>query len=193
MTRRALESPAEGIAITTTRGSHMAVSAAKPHTSLAIDWSEFRQGWRVLVLALVGIATSVTVAPIYAFGTLVLPLQEAFGWSRGEIQSAAAFQFGSCIIAFKVAGWLNKRYGLRPVTLGSLVALPLAYLLMTLNTGALWQLNLGFVLLAFAGVGTMHVTWTQLTCLWFDKNRGLALAVILCGSGLAALVLPASL
>jgi len=162
----------------------------KPRRSLAIDPVEFHQGWRVLILALVGIATSVGVAPIYAFGTLVLPLQEAFGWSRGEIQAAAAFQFGASVVAFQLAGWLNKRHGLRPVALCSLVALPLALVAMTFNTGRLWQLNLGFALLAIAGVGTLHVTWTQLVCLWFDKNRGLALAIILCGTGLAALVLP---
>ncbi len=162
-------------------------------TSLAIDWAEFRLGWRVLILALIGMATSVGVAPIYAFGTLVLPLQEAFGWSRGDIQSAAAFQYGSSIVAFQLAGWLNKRYGIRPVTLCSFISLPLAYLLMTFNGGALWQLNLGFGLLAFAGVGTLHVTWTQLTCLWFERNRGLALAIILCGSGLTALVVPSLL
>ncbi len=159
-------------------------------TSLAIDWAEFRLGWRVLILALIGMATSVGVAPIYAFGTLVLPLQEAFGWSRGDIQSAAAFQYGSSIVAFQLAGWLNKRYGIRPVTLCSFITLPLAYLLMTFNGGALWQLNLGFGLLAFAGVGTLHVTWTQLTCLWFERNRGLALAAILCGTGMMALLLP---
>ena len=171
----------------------MVTSIEKTKVSIAVDWTEFGQGWRVLLLALIGIATSVGVAPIYSFGTLVLPLQEAFGWSRGEIQSAAAFQYASSVVAFQLAGWLNKRYGLRPVTLGSLLALPLAYLLMTFNTGHLWQLNLGFALLAFAGVGTLHVTWTQLTCLWFDKNRGLALAIILCGTGLTALILPSVL
>ncbi|WP_296255167.1 MULTISPECIES: MFS transporter [unclassified Pseudomonas] len=171
----------------------MATFADKPKVSLAVDWTEFAQGWRVLILSLIGIATSVGVAPIYAFGTLVLPLQEAFGWSRGEIQSAAAFQYASSVLAFQLAGWLNKRYGLRPITLGSLLALALAYVMMTFNTGHLWQLNLGFALLAFAGVGTLHVTWTQLTCLWFEKNRGLALAVILCGTGLTALILPSLL
>lgn len=171
----------------------MVRSADTPRASIALDWSEFSQGWRVLVLALMGIATSVGVAPIYAFGTLVLPLQEAFGWSRGEIQSAAAFQYASSVLAFQLAGWLNKRYGLRPVTLASLLLLPLAYVAMTFNSGHLWQLNLGFALLAFAGVGTLHVTWTQLTCLWFDQNRGLALAIILCGTGLTALILPSAL
>lgn len=34
------------------------------------------------------------------------------------------------------------------------------------------------------------MTWTQVVNLWFDKNRGLALAMILSGSGIAGLVLP---
>src|SRR5690606_30145668 len=42
----------------------------------------------------------------------------------------------------------------------------------------------------FAGMGTTMVTWTQLVNLWFERNRGLALAIILCGTGSAALVLP---
>src|SRR5690606_4138340 len=39
-------------------------------------------------------------------------------------------------------------------------------------------------------MGTTMVTWTQLVNLWFDRNRGLALAIILCGTGSAALILP---
>src|SRR5690606_11021863 len=37
---------------------------------------------------------------------------------------------------------------------------------------------------------TIAITWTQLVNLWFERNRGLALAVILCGTGLMAMVLP---
>jgi MFS family permease len=158
--------------------------------SFALDLAEFRLGWRVLILTLFGIATAVVTAPLYAFGPLVVPLQEAFGWQRGEIQPAIAFMYGSSVIAMQFTGWLNTRYGMRPVTLYSLIALPAVYLLMTLNTGSIWQLYLGFALMAFAGVGTMHVTWTQLICLWFEKNRGLALAIALCGTGLSAVVMP---
>ncbi|MBA1204273.1 MFS transporter [Pseudomonas capeferrum] len=161
--------------------------------SLAIDLTEFRQGWRVLILALLGIGTSVGVAPLYSFGTLVLPLQEAFGWSREQIQPAIAFLFAFSIIAVQISGWMIRRYGLRPVAICSLVTLSVGFLLLTLMTGAIWQLYAGYALLAFAGMGTTVVTWTQLVNLWFERNRGLALAIILCGTGLAALVLPPSI
>jgi|SRR5690554_6196820 len=168
----------------------MSKVAVKTRTSMAIDLAEFRQGWRVLVLALIGIGTSVSVAPLYAFGTMVVPMQEAFGWSRGEVQSSIAFLFASSVIAIQFTGWLNKRYGLRPVALVSLVTLPIGYLAMTLNTGSIIQLYAGYAMLAFAGLGTLQVTWTHFVNLWFDKNRGLALAIILCGTGLSGLVMP---
>lgn len=168
----------------------MSQARVKASASMAIDLTEFKQGWRVLVLALIGIGTSVSVAPLYAFGTMVVPMQEAFGWSRGEVQSSIAFLFASSIIAIQFTGWLNKRYGLRPVALVSLLTLPVGYLIMTLNTGSILQLYAGYAMLAFAGLGTLQVTWTHFVNLWFDKNRGLALAIILCGTGLSGLVMP---
>ena len=171
----------------------MSSTAGKSRTSIAIDWTEFRLGWKILILALLGIGTGASVAPLYSFGTMVVPIQEAFDWTRGEIQMAISFQIATSVFTIQIAGWLNNRYGLRPVTIISLLALPLAFFAITLNTGSLWQLYLRYAMLSFAGMGTMYVTWTQLTCLWFEKNRGLALAIILCGSGLAALVQPSLL
>jgi MFS family permease len=171
----------------------MSISAGKSRTSVSIDWTEFRLGWKVLILALLGVGTGVSVAPLYSFGTMVVPLQEAFGWTRGEVQAAISFQIAASVVTIQIAGWLNKRFGMRPVSLISLVALPLSFFAITLNTGSLWQLYLGYAVLSVAGMGTMYVTWTQLTCLWFEKNRGLALATILCGSGLSAMVLPSLL
>ncbi|MDB6052129.1 MAG: putative major facilitator superfamily transporter [Pseudomonas sp.] len=165
----------------------------KTEQSLAINFAEFRVGWRILILALIGIGTSVSVAPLYAFGSMMVPLQDAFGWTRGEIQPAISFLFGCSVVSIQITGWLFKRYGIRSVTICSLVTLPLAYLLITFNTGSIWQLYGGYMLLAFAGLGTMQVTWTQLVNLWFDVNRGLALAIILCGTGMAALTLPSLL
>jgi MFS family permease len=66
----------------------------------------------------------------------------------------------------------------------------LGYLALTLFHGTLWHLYLGFGLLAFAGVGTLQVTWSHLVNDWFERNRGLALAIVLSGTGLAASVLP---
>ncbi len=165
-------------------------SQEKKRSSLAIDFTEFRLAWKVLVLSLVGILTSVSTAPLYSFGSLVLPLQERFGWSREEIQPAIAFLFAAAIVSVQISGWLIRRYGLRPVGIISLLTLALGYLLITFIDGSIWQLYSAYTLLAFAGMGTTTVTWTQLVNLWFDRNRGLALAITLSGTGLAALVLP---
>jgi MFS family permease len=41
-------------------------------------------------------------------------------------------------------------------------------------------------------MGTMQVTWTHLVNLWFERNRGLSLALVLSGTGLAAALIPSA-
>ena len=55
---------------------------------LAIDLTEFKLGWRIVVLAMLGLAINANASMLYAFGTLVIPLQAAFGWARGDLQAA---------------------------------------------------------------------------------------------------------
>src|SRR5690606_10645100 len=94
------------------------------------------------------------------------------------------------IVAAQLAGWLNLRYGLRVVTLVSLVMLSLSLFVLSRVGGSIWMLYLGFFLVPLAGVGTLQITWSHLVNLWFEENRGFALAIILSGSGLAAIMLP---
>ena len=68
------------------------------------DFSEFKRGWRVVVLGLFGICTSITAALLYAFGTLVIPLEQAFGWSRGDLQASITFLFAGVGGRFDIGG-----------------------------------------------------------------------------------------
>jgi MFS family permease len=169
---------------------HSASAPAPRWGAAAIDLSEFRRGWSILLLCLFGVMTMVSATTLYGFGALILPLQEAKGWSRAELQPAISCMFFGVVLASQAAGWLNDRYGARRVTLGSLAVLSVGYLAMTQLGDSIWQLYIGFMLLAMAGVGTLQVTWTYLVNLWFERNRGLALAVILCGTGIAAGIMP---
>jgi MFS family permease len=161
--------------------------------SAAIDLKEFKRGWRIIVLALIGVATSAAVMPLYGFGVMVVPLQDALGWARGDLLATATFLSFGAVFSSQLAGWMNKKYGMRPVAIVSLLLLPLAFLAMSQVDklgDSVWILYLLFFLTTFAGIGTLQVTWTQLVNLWFDENRGLALAMILSGSGIAGLILP---
>lgn len=151
---------------------------------------EFGRGWRIVLLALAGAGTTASVTLLYGFGTLVLPLQKAFGWSRGDLQLAISCLSGGVVIASQLAGWCNLRWGLRRMALISLVGLALALLCITAVRGSIYWLYLGFFLAPIAGTGITFVTWTQLVSQWFDHRRGLALALVLCGSGLSAAILP---
>lgn len=160
------------------------------HASKALDLSEFKRGWHILLLSTIGVATSVSAILLYGFGTMVIPLQKAFGWARGDLQIAIAFMSIGAIVSSQVAGWLNNRYGMRKVTLCSLAALACGLFGMTQIRGPVWSLYVGFMLLALAGVGTLQITWSHIVNLWFERNRGLALSIILSGTGIAAIIMP---
>lgn len=156
----------------------------------AIDFSEFRQGWRVLLLSVVGIAISINASLLYGFGTLVVPLEQAFGWSKSEQQVAITFLFGGAVVSLQLVGWFNLRFGMKRITVISLALLSLAYLATTQLHGSVWSLYLAFAILPLVGMGALAVTWTQLLSLWYDRNRGLALAIGLFGTGLTAAIIP---
>ena len=156
----------------------------------AVDLTEFRQSWRILVLSVIGIAISINASLLYGFGTLVIPLEEAFGWDKSSLQASITFLFASAVISLQIVGWLNMRYGMKRVTMTSLVLISIGYLGTTQIEGSIWTLYLAFSVLPLLGMGCLAVTWTQLLNIWFEKNRGLALAIGLSGTGITAAIVP---
>jgi MFS family permease len=160
---------------------------------LGIQFSEFKRAWRVVVLATLGLAINSNSAMLYAFGAMVVPLQRAFAWQRADLQTAVSFLFMGSILGSQSVGWLNLRFGLKRVTLISLCALSLAYVAMTRLGPSIVQLYVILLVASVASMGTMHATWTYLVNLWFERNRGLALALVLSGTGLAAILVPSAI
>lgn len=159
---------------------------------LGIDLTEFKNAWRIVVLATLGLAISSNSSMLYAYGALMVPLQQTFGWARADLQSAVSFMFLGSVVASQIVGWLNLRFGMKRVTIISLCALSLSFLAMTRMGPSIVTLYLSFFLMSLASMGTIHVTWTHLVNLWFEQNRGLALAMALSGTGLAAMLIPSA-
>lgn len=96
------------------------------------------------------------------------------------------------MVGSQLVGWLNQRYGMKRVTHLSIISLSLCFAAMTQMGRAIGWLYFFFALLPITSLGTMHVTWTHLVNLWFERNRGLSLALVLSGTGLSAALLPSS-
>ncbi|OGA97624.1 MAG: MFS transporter [Burkholderiales bacterium RIFCSPHIGHO2_12_FULL_69_20] len=159
---------------------------------LGIDLAEFRRAWRIVLLATLGLAINSNSAMLYAYGAMMVPLQQAFDWQRADLQSAVSFIFMGSVLSSQVVGWLNLRFGMKRVTIVSLCSLSLTYLAMTRMGPSIVHLYVMFFVMSVASMGTMHVTWTYLVNLWFERNRGLALALVLSGTGLAAMLVPSA-
>ena len=158
--------------------------------ALAAPASEFLQGRTIVLLALLGMSTSVSALLLYSFGAMVVPLQQGLGWSRADIQVAAACISAGGAISVNFVGWLNLRHGMRAVSTVSLVALSLGLLALSRMEGSIGWLYLGYFVLPFIGIGTTPVTWTEIINRHFVRRRGLALSIALCGTGVAAATLP---
>ncbi len=163
------------------------------HAAAVAPPGEFSTGWPTLVLALAGVATSVSALLIYSLGTFIVPLEAALGWSRADLQIAVSFLAAGGALSVNLVGWLNLRYGMRAVSAVSMLAVALGFASLALMKGSIGWMYLGYFVLPFIGLGTTPVTWTHIVALHFHRHRGLALSLVLCGTGLSAAILPSLL
>jgi MFS family permease len=152
--------------------------------------SEFRQGAKPLAAALLGVACGASPLPFNVLPLVMGPIHKEFGWDFATI-SAGVTLFG--IIASLMApvfGGLADKFGVRPVALISLFAFGVVFggfYFLPASTTGYW---LFWAVLGAIGIGSTPVTWSRAISLWFNRNRGLALGIMLLGTSLAALTVP---
>ena len=152
--------------------------------------NEFARAWTVIVAAAVGVGLGVTGLPIYTTGQFVRPLQEAFGWGRAQSTGGLIFLTIGSVLMAPVIGTLIERFGVVRVAVVAQVGLSIGYFGLTLNGGSVPAYYAGWAVLAVLGAGTSPIVWTRAVASWFDRSRGLALGITLCGTGLVAVVGP---
>ncbi|MEQ8736069.1 MAG: MFS transporter [Rhodospirillaceae bacterium] len=151
---------------------------------------EFQRGWRTLLACSIGNGFGLSGFAFYTFGVFVIPLVDAFGWTRGEVSTAASFLLLGTVFTAPIVGTIVDRYGAKRVGLISMACLCIGYASLTQLGGGIAFFYAMWLLMSIVGGGTTPVVWTRAVNLWFDKGRGLALGLALAGSGLAGIVGP---
>jgi MFS family permease len=152
--------------------------------------SEFKRGWPIILAAIIGVYASLATIPFYAIQSLFKPLNDAFGWNRGEISMAITLMGVANLFTSYLSGMVVDRYGSKPVALVSGLLLAISLFILTLNNGSKELFWLTYFLMTLAAAGTLPLTYTRTINQWFDKSRGLALGLTLLGTSFAAMTLP---
>ena len=151
---------------------------------------EFRKGWRPLVAALLGVACGASPLPFNVLPLVMGPIHTQYGWDFTVI-SAGVTIFG--VIAALLAplyGRMADRYGVRRVAILSLIAFIILFAAFWFVPGTVMGWWSFWALLGLIGIGSTPVTWSRAVSMWFVKNRGLALGIMLIGTSIAAVVVP---
>lgn len=152
--------------------------------------SEFRLGGKALIAALLGVTCGASPIPFNVLPLVMGPVHDEYGWDFAAIAAGVTI-FG--IIASLLApvfGGLADRVGVRRVALTSLFLFGLVFAAFYFVPASLpgWWLFWG--VLGIIGIGSTPVTWSRAISLWFNRNRGLALGIMLLGTSLAAFIVP---
>ncbi len=163
-------------------------NAAMPHSN---TWrEELAAGWRLLLTATIGCGLGAAGIVFYSFGLFVTPLQEALGWSRGQVTATMFYGSLGLVLAAPPLGYLLDRVGVRAVVLVAIPALSVMLFVLAQFDGSLQSFYALFFLTMVAGTGTTAILYTRAVAGSFDAMRGLALGITLVGPGAAAMLMP---
>jgi predicted MFS family arabinose efflux permease len=150
--------------------------------------SEWAVGWPLVLVGVTGAFMSTVHAGV--LGAAMPALQAEFGWGRAEISAPILLYSVFLLLVGPVIGALIDRIGARRI---ALVA-PVLYCAAIAGVGASgprimsWYLAWLCAAAVLPAVGP--VLWTLNVSRCFDRHRGLALATVLSGVGIANFVVP---
>ena len=149
---------------------------------------EWSQAWPVAIVGQLGIAGCTIFA--FATGVLLEPMTAELGWSRTALSSAFFLQMVAGLIILPATGWLADRYGPRRIALLGLLPYAVCVGLLGVVGKPLWQWWALCLLMATAQGFVTQTIWISAVVGWFQRSRGLAIAVALSGVGLGSFAWP---
>ena len=147
-------------------------------------------GWRVCAAAFVGVMVSFAAIMPYTFSLFLEPLSKTFGWHREAISSAFGIAAITVALFSPGIGMLLDRLPPRRIILPSIIVFSLAYMSLHWLTPNIHRYYFTYFILGVVGNGTAQLAYTRAVLTWFQKRRGIALALVLTGSGTGSIVIP---
>lgn len=159
----------------------------------APSWNESSPryyGWRVVLAACLGVMAGFGSLFVYTFSVFVKPLAADFGWTREAISGGfaiAAITLGA--VSPLLGRWID-RLGPRGIILTCMTIFGCAIASLSLLHSGVWQFYATCFVLGIVGNGAAHLAYSRSISTWFQRRLGTALALVMAGAGLGAMILP---
>src|SRR6202142_2352479 len=162
------------------------VEPAPPQTEFDLSY----YGWRVGLAACFGGMAGFGSLFVYTFAVFVKPLPAEFGWSREAISSGFAIAAVTVGLSSPLLGRWIDRFGPRRIILPCMTVFGCGIASLTLLRSGIWQFYATCFVLGLVGNGAAHLAYSRSISTWFQRRLGPALAFVMVGAGLGAMILP---
>lgn len=157
--------------------------------SLNSAMSEWRSSWTVAFTAMLG--CSFTSIHVYSMGVFIFPLEAEFGWSRAQISSGMMILGIVGVLLSPFVGMAIDRWGPRRIGLTGAILHLCTFASLSLVSANIWSWWAAWLIVSSSAVFISPTVWAAAVSSLFEKSRGLALAVVLSGTALSSMVVPA--
>jgi predicted MFS family arabinose efflux permease len=147
-------------------------------------------GWAVVAAAFAGVMVSFAPIVPYTFSLFLNPLHAAFGWKREAIGGTFALAAITVALVSPGIGLLLDRLPPRRIILPSILIFAFALASLSRLGPNIRQFYFTFFVLGLVANGTAQFAYARTVLSWFHKRRGLALALVLTGSGVGSILIP---
>jgi MFS family permease len=144
-------------------------------------------GWIIVAITVVTFALVIGAA-MQSYGLFVVPVSEAFGLTRAQMNTGAILLNLGMAVASPFLGRVIDRFPARPVMIASGVVFGASLAILGLSTSPLLSALVIALPLAAAVVGCGTLTSPALVSRWFTVHRGRALAISTIGISIGPVV-----
>jgi len=162
-------------------------------SDIATDLNESHAGyfgWRVAIAACLGVMGGFGSLFVYTFTVFVKPLGAQFGWNREAVSLGFAIAAMTVGMASPLIGRLIDRFGPRHIILPCMTVFGCGIASFALLRSGIWQFYVTCFVIGVVGNGAAHLAYARSISTWFERRLGTALAIVMVGAGLGAMILP---
>ena len=146
--------------------------------------------WFTVFAGALGCAAGSGVISSYVFGMFIKSISGEYGWDRSVTTASILCFYVFCGIGCLSLGHVMTRWGVRRATTLFVVLFSASVAAIGLLPKSVFLFCLAFSAMGFFGAAASAMPYAVAIAAWFDKRRGLALALAVSGTGVSAIFMP---